>query len=58
MASTFAGNLTIVGSIANLIVVQRARSRVVIGFWEYFRVGAPITVATLALGIFWLSLRG
>ncbi len=51
-ASTLAGNLTLVGSVANLIVVQRARERgVSIGFWEYFRVGAPLTVAALAAAV-------
>jgi Na+/H+ antiporter NhaD/arsenite permease-like protein len=56
MASTFAGNLTILGSVANLIVVQGARAKgVTIGFWDYFRVGAPLTVLTIALGACWLS---
>jgi Na+/H+ antiporter NhaD/arsenite permease-like protein len=56
MASTLAGNFTILGSIANLIVVQKAAERgVVIGFWDYFRVGAPLTVITLAIGTLWLS---
>jgi Na+/H+ antiporter NhaD/arsenite permease-like protein len=55
MASTLAGNLTLVGSIANLIVVEAAREeRIVIGFWEYARVGVPLTVVTLAIG--WLTL--
>jgi Na+/H+ antiporter NhaD/arsenite permease-like protein len=54
MASTFAGNLTILGSVANLIVVARARSVVTLGFWEYFKVGAPLSAATLAAGILWL----
>jgi Na+/H+ antiporter NhaD/arsenite permease-like protein len=55
MASTFAGNLTIVGSVANVIVVEEARSAgVEIGFVEYARVGVPVTVVTLALG--WLLL--
>jgi Na+/H+ antiporter NhaD/arsenite permease-like protein len=55
MASTFAGNLTVLGSIANLIVVQLARAHgVSIGFWQYFRVGAPLTVLTIALGLWWL----
>ncbi len=44
MASTFAGNFTILGSVANLIVVERARRHAVtIGFWAYFRIGAPLT---------------
>ncbi|MBZ5604704.1 MAG: anion transporter [Acidobacteriia bacterium] len=53
MASTLAGNLTILGSVANLIVVERARSVVEIGFWEYFRTGALVTVATMLIGV-WL----
>jgi len=55
MASTLAGNLTILGSVANLIVVEAAReARVEIGFLEYCRVGVPLTVLTLLLG--WLIL--
>jgi Na+/H+ antiporter NhaD/arsenite permease-like protein len=55
MASTLAGNFTVLGSIANLIVVEKAARRgVVIGFWDYFRVGAPLTVLTLVVGSLWL----
>ncbi len=58
MSSTLAGNFTILGSIANLIVVQKAASRgVTIGFWDYFRVGAPLTLLTLAIGTFWMWWR-
>jgi Na+/H+ antiporter NhaD/arsenite permease-like protein len=57
MASTFAGNFTVLGSIANLIVVQRAAvSGVEIGFWDYFKVGAPLTLLTLLTGTLWLWL--
>ena len=56
MASTLAGNLTITGSVANLIVVERSRDRVHIGFWDYSRVGIPVTLLTLAVGWAWLSL--
>jgi Na+/H+ antiporter NhaD/arsenite permease-like protein len=57
MASTLAGNFTVLGSIANLIVVQRAAvSGVEIGFWDHFRVGAPLTLITLAIGTLWLWL--
>jgi Na+/H+ antiporter NhaD/arsenite permease-like protein len=57
MASTLAGNFTILGSIANLIVVQKAATRgVVISFWDYFRVGAPLTVITLVIGTLWMLL--
>ncbi len=57
MASTLAGNLTVVGSVANLIVIQQARDRVRIGFWEYFRVGAPLGVVTILLGAAWIAWR-
>ena len=56
MASTLAGNLTITGSIANIIVVECARDEVKIGFWDYLRVGVPVTVATLTIGTVWLWL--
>lgn len=50
--STFAGNLTITGSIANLIVVEIAkRQKIHIGFWDYFKVGLPITITTALLGL-------
>jgi Na+/H+ antiporter NhaD/arsenite permease-like protein len=54
MASTLAGNLTITGSVANIIVVESAKPDVEIGFWDYFRAGLPVTVATLGVGIAWL----
>jgi Na+/H+ antiporter NhaD/arsenite permease-like protein len=55
MASTLAGNLTILGSVANLIVVEQARSAgIQIGFLEYSRVGVPVTGLTLLVG--WLFL--
>jgi len=54
MSSTLAGNLTVLGSVANLIVIERARHRVRIGFWEYARVGIPVTVLTIAIGVYWL----
>jgi Na+/H+ antiporter NhaD/arsenite permease-like protein len=40
--------------VANLIVVQRARREVKIGFWEYFRAGSVLTVLTLVFGAWWL----
>jgi Na+/H+ antiporter NhaD/arsenite permease-like protein len=56
MSTTLGGNLTILGSVANLIVVQRARHQAPISFWEYFKVGAPLTVLTIAVGVARLSL--
>jgi Na+/H+ antiporter NhaD/arsenite permease-like protein len=55
MSSTLAGNLTLLGSVANLIVVQRARSEVTITFWEYARAGLPLTILTLAAGVWMLN---
>jgi Na+/H+ antiporter NhaD/arsenite permease-like protein len=56
MSSTFAGNLTVLGSVANLIVVESARREgVVVSFGEYCKVGVPLTVLTLALGVAWLQ---
>jgi Na+/H+ antiporter NhaD/arsenite permease-like protein len=58
MSSTFAGNLTILGSMANLIVAERARARgEVISFWAYARVGVPVTLLTLAWGIVCLAFQ-
>ena len=55
MATTLAGNLTLIGSVANLIVVEAARTaRIDITFWEYSRVGIPLTILTLAIG--WMVL--
>ena len=57
MASTLAGNLTLLGSVANLIVVEQARaSRIEITFAEHARVGVPLTLITLGLGIALLRL--
>ncbi|MBZ5576910.1 MAG: anion transporter [Acidobacteriia bacterium] len=54
MSSTLAGNLTVLGSVANLIVVQKARHAVKISFGEYAKAGVPLTVFTLAVGIWML----
>ncbi len=51
MSSTLAGNLTVLGSVANLIVVERARHAANISFWEYAKVGIPVTLVTLAIGV-------
>ncbi len=59
LASTLAGNLLIVGSIANIIVVDQAKALGVgIGWREHARVGVPVTLATLAVAAAWLALRG
>ena len=56
MSSTLAGNLTLVGSIANLIVLEGARRHgVEITFWQYCKVGVPVTLLTLLFGVWWLT---
>jgi Na+/H+ antiporter NhaD/arsenite permease-like protein len=56
MASTLAGNLTLLGSVANLIVAEIAGTKgVKLTFSEYLRAGVPITLLTLAAGVLWLS---
>ncbi len=50
-ASTFAGNLTLVGSVANLIVAEQARDVAPIGFLAYLRVGLPVTLITTTFAI-------
>jgi Na+/H+ antiporter NhaD/arsenite permease-like protein len=50
LATTFAGNLTILGSVANIIVVESARKHIEIGFWDYAKYGIPITILTTVVG--------
>jgi Na+/H+ antiporter NhaD/arsenite permease-like protein len=58
LASTLAGNLLLVGSIANLIVVDQARRLGIgIGWSTHARAGIPVTLATLAIAAAWLWLR-
>ncbi|HEX8924471.1 MAG TPA: anion transporter, partial [Terriglobales bacterium] len=42
LTSTLAGNLTITGSVANIIVVEKARQEAPIGFFKYMRIGVPV----------------
>ncbi len=58
LATTFAGNLTILGSVANIIVVESARGHCEIGFWDYAKFGVPITILTSIAGMFVLLLLG
>lgn len=58
MATTLAGNLTLLGSVANLIVAESARRQGVnLSFGEYLKAGLPITLLTLIVGVFWLIIR-
>jgi Na+/H+ antiporter NhaD/arsenite permease-like protein len=52
--STLAGNLLVVGSLANIIVVERAKEAgVTLGFLEHARCGIPIALISLTLAIAW-----
>ncbi len=56
MASTFAGNLTLLGSVANIIVAENARDLGGIGFLDYLRVGLPLALLTTLVGVLWMVL--
>jgi len=58
LATTFAGNLTLLGSVANIIVVESARGHVGVGFWDYARLGIPGTILTTVVGLIILLLLG
>ena len=51
LSTTFAGNLTIIGSVANMIVIESAREHLQVSFWDYARLGIPITILTTAAGV-------
>lgn len=58
LVSTLAGNLFIVGSIANIIVVAAAQRRgIAIGWRNHARAGLPVTLITLAITAVWFALR-
>jgi len=58
LASTFAGNLITIGSIANLITIEQARSHgVIISFKEHARIGIPVTALSLLVILLWVWLR-
>ncbi|PLZ85835.1 anion transporter [Fischerella thermalis CCMEE 5198] len=54
-ASTLAGNLTLFGAVANLIVVEAAAELgYKLTFWEHLRFGVPVTVLTLLVVYLWI----
>jgi Na+/H+ antiporter NhaD/arsenite permease-like protein len=58
LVSTLSGNLLIVGSIANIIVVDAAaRQGLTIDWKTHARVGVPVTLATLAVLAAYLGVR-
>jgi Na+/H+ antiporter NhaD/arsenite permease-like protein len=59
LTSTLAGNLTLVGSVANLIVAEAsAREGVGVGFLDYLKIGVPLTLLTTAAGLGILAVLG
>jgi Na+/H+ antiporter NhaD/arsenite permease-like protein len=58
LTTTFAGNLTILGSVANIIVVESARGHIEVGFWDYARFGIPVTILTTVVGMLILLVLG
>jgi len=49
--ATIAGNLTLVGSVANIIVAERAASQYRLGYMEYLKFGVVSTIVSLAVGV-------
>jgi Na+/H+ antiporter NhaD/arsenite permease-like protein len=58
LATTFAGNLTLLGSVANIIVVESARGHIDIGFWDYGKFGIPVTILSTIVGMLLLLAMG
>ena len=57
LANSFGGNLLIIGSVSNIIVVQQARaSGVNISFYDFARLGIPVTLTSIGGLIFWIML--
>jgi Na+/H+ antiporter NhaD/arsenite permease-like protein len=51
MGSTFAGNLTLVGSVANMIVAELSKEEAPLRFVDFLKVGVPVTVISTAIGV-------
>mgnify|MGYP002632426412 CR=1 FL=1 len=59
LLSTLAGNLFLIGSMANLIVAERARAvGVMLGFADFAKAGVPMTLASMAVAVLWLWAGG
>ena len=57
LANSFGGSLIIIGSVANIIVVQQAREMgIKISFWDFARLGIPVTLAAIAVLLAWVAL--
>jgi Na+/H+ antiporter NhaD/arsenite permease-like protein len=59
LANSFGGNLIIIGAVSNIIVVQQAHELgIKISFWDFARLGIPVTLAALAGLLAWVALAG
>ena len=59
LANSFGGSAIIIGSVSNIIVVQQAREMgIKIGFWEFARLGIPVTLTALAIVFAWAAIMG
>ena len=59
LVSTYAGNLFIIGSIANLITIEQARTyNISVSFWSHARIGIPVTVVSIFIALAWAFLTG
>ena len=59
LANSFGGSLIILGSVSNIIVVQQAREMGInISFWDFARLGIPVTLAALAGLVIWIKVMG
>jgi Na+/H+ antiporter NhaD/arsenite permease-like protein len=57
LANSFGGSLIIIGSVSNIIVIQQARELgIKISFWDFARLGVPVTLAALAGLLIWIAL--
>lgn len=57
LANSFGGSLIVIGSVSNIIVVQQARELgIEISFWDFGRLGIPVTLAALAGLLVWIAL--
>jgi Na+/H+ antiporter NhaD/arsenite permease-like protein len=57
LANSFGGSLIIIGSVSNIIVVQQAREMgIKISFWDFARLGIPVTLAALSGLLAWVAL--
>ena len=57
LANSFGGSLIILGSVSNIIVVQQARALgIKISFWDFAKLGIPVTLASLAALLIWIAM--